>query len=316
MSERALLVLGASAHQLDVIAHARERGLKVVVADNTAANPGHRAADASYVVDTTDVDGIEAVARTERVAGIVAPCTDVAVPTAAVVAQRLGLPGLPPEVAAVTTSKLAFRRWQREAGLASPETVEMRNGDAPPLDGRWIVKPDRSSGSKGIRIVADDAALAAARESARAYGGGVLAERVVDGHHITIEGVVRGGRLEWAVILDRQTAAEPWVATTGHRLPTTLPDAAADAALGVLRETAAALALPDGPLDADLVVGDEPIVLELSPRLGGNSITALLRLATGFDLARAAVDVALGIPLPALEPPRPRPSAVVLLGAD
>jgi hypothetical protein len=57
------------------------------------------------------------------------------------------------------------------------------------------------------------------------------------------------------------------------------------------------------------------VVLELSPRLGGNSITALVRLATGVDLAAAAVAAALGERRALPGPPVITPSAVVLLGS-
>src|SRR4051794_19514480 len=120
MNERTLLVLGASVHQLDVITRARARHLRVAVADNVPENPGHGLADVSYLVDTTDVDAIDAVARAEHVDGVIAACTDVAVPTAAAVSARLGLPGVDPAAAALVTSKLAFRAWQHEQGLPAP----------------------------------------------------------------------------------------------------------------------------------------------------------------------------------------------------
>jgi biotin carboxylase len=316
MNDRTLLVLGASPHQLDVIAAAQRRGLRVAVADNVPDNPGHRLADVSHVVDTTDAGAIEAVARAEGAAAIVAPCTDVAVPTAAGVAARLGLPGVAPEIAAVTTSKLAFRRWQREIGLPSPETVELTDGAPLPGAGRWLVKPDRSSGSKGIRIVEDAAQLASALATARAFGPDVVIEREVEGHHVTVEALLRAGEPAWAVVLDRQTAKPPWVATTGHRLPTLLTPDDVERTLAAVTATVRALGLREGPLDVDAVVGDEIVVLELSPRLGGNRITGLLELATGVDLADIAVDVGFGRPTPVPPAPVVRPSAVLLLGVE
>jgi biotin carboxylase len=316
MTDTTILVLGASHHQLDVIAEGHRRGLRVAVADNLATNPGHQLADASHVVDTTDVDLIERVARLESVQGVLAPCTDVAVPTAATVAARLGLPGVPEETAQLVTSKARFRRWQHDRGLPAPEAFELDGRPSLPGAGRWVVKPDRSSGSKGIRIVEGERELAAAYEAARDLGGGVVVERAIVGHQVTMAGLLRGGRLSWWVLLDRQTAHEPWCATTGHRVPTRLPEPEAAAAIDALSRTVQELGLEEGPLDADLVVGDEAVVLELSPRLGGNSITGLLRLATGVDLAGAAIEVALGRPTPTPQVTTPAPTAVVLIGAD
>src|SRR3954466_5787906 len=91
MPERTLLVLGASLYQLPVIVRAKEMGLRVVTADYLLQNPGHALAAASHIVDTTNVEGILAIAKQEKIDGVIAACTDVAVPTAAFVAKDLGL---------------------------------------------------------------------------------------------------------------------------------------------------------------------------------------------------------------------------------
>ncbi|CAN5923645.1 hypothetical protein BH11MYX4_BH11MYX4_04620 [soil metagenome] len=109
MSEGSLLVLGASRYQLEVIQKAKDLGYRVVTTDNVPGNPGHTVADQSFVVDTTDLDQVLEIARREQVIGVVAPCTDVAVPTAAHVSDALGLCGIPFQSARSLTSKLLFR---------------------------------------------------------------------------------------------------------------------------------------------------------------------------------------------------------------
>ena len=316
MTEGTLLVLGAARYQLDVIREAQRRGLRVVVADNIATNPGHRLADASYVVTTSDVDAIERVARSESVQGIVAPCTDVAVPTAAIVAARLGLPGTPPLAANLVTSKSAFRQWQKQEQLPSAQTYALNGSTSFRPRGRLVVKPDRSSGSKGTQIIEDDRGVSEAIAAARRFGDGVVVERLVEGHHLTVEGLLRGGRLAWSLVLDRQTAPDPWCATTGHRLPTTLAAADVARAVDAVSKTVQTLGLEEGPVDADLVSADDPVVLELSPRLGGNEIASLAKLASGVNLASAAIDAALGLPTRIPDEAPPVPSAVILLGTD
>src|SRR5262249_17684232 len=95
--DRTLLVLAASLYQIPVTERAKARGSRVITTDNVPSNPGHRLADRAYSVDTTDQAGVLEIARRENVAGIIAACTDVAVPTAAFVAARLGLRAPPPE---------------------------------------------------------------------------------------------------------------------------------------------------------------------------------------------------------------------------
>jgi formate-dependent phosphoribosylglycinamide formyltransferase (GAR transformylase) len=78
-----------------------------------------------------------------------------------------------------------------------------------------------------------------------------------------------------------------------------------------------ALGVSDGPFDCDFVLaGDTVFLLEVSPRLGGNSICELVRSAVDFDLVALTVRWACGedVPLPAERTPKPR--VVVLLGSD
>src|SRR3954466_6107 len=110
---RTLLVLGASLYQLPIITRAKEMGLRVVTADYLPKNPGHALADAFHIVDTTDAEGILRVAREEKIDGVIAACTDVAVPTAAYVAQHLGVRGPSWRASSILCDKIAFRTWQK-----------------------------------------------------------------------------------------------------------------------------------------------------------------------------------------------------------
>src|SRR5574340_1210804 len=157
MTRPRLLVLAASKYQLDTIQTAKRLGYWVATTDNVPTNPGHALADASFSVDTTDVEGVVRLARQLQVNGVISPCTDVAVASAAEVALALGLPGVPPEAARVLTSKLRFRCFLEEIQLPHPWACEVEAGELPGsdlFDGRqWLVKPNRASGSKGVFIV-------------------------------------------------------------------------------------------------------------------------------------------------------------------
>jgi biotin carboxylase len=320
---RSLLVLGASTYQLDAIRTAKRLGYRVITTDNRPDNPGHALSDRSFGFDATDSDAVAAVARAEGVAGILSPCTDVAVPTAARVAADLGLRGVPLRAAQILTNKVAFRRFLYEEDLPAPHYHEIRtNGRMPRIDWHksfWILKPDFSSGSKGIFVVRDEKELASRMPESRAFSpsGTLVLEQFIAGHQATCEGVLVNGRIKLSVVLDRQTATVPYVVTTGHHLPTNLGPAAVGRLHKRLEHVWSRLGVAEGPFDCDFVWSEgEVFLLEMTPRLGGNSISQLLRIATGFDLVEYAVHQACGAEI-AL-PPRldMRPSAVVLLGAD
>lgn len=318
---RTLLVLGASTYQLETIRTARELGYRVVTADNVPTNPGHKLADRSYCVDTSQRDDILDVARREHVCGVISPGTDVGVPTAARVAQRLGLRGVPEAAAETLCDKLRFRDFLRQRAFPHPESHRFSRACAVRdslFDGsRWIMKPDCSSGSKGVFIVdsADEFERRAPETLEFSPTGTGVVERFIEGFQGTCEGILHDGRPVVTWVLDRQTVAPPYVATCGHHVPTRLPSGLQARLFALLERAWALLDVRNGPFDCDFVsTSDEVFILEMTPRLGGNSIAPLLRRASHFDLVAWAVRWACGdapdIPADLVI----RPSAVVLLG--
>lgn len=322
MSERpTLLVLGASRYQLEVIEAARRLGLRVVTTDNVPENPGHRVADEAFGVDTTDAEAVVGLARQLGVAGVIAPCTDVAVTTAAKVGRALGLRHVPPPSAEILTSKIRFRRWTTEAKLPSPAFEVLRGvADVTRFTRPRIVKPEGSSGSKGIFVVQDEAELARRLPETLSFArtGEALVEDLVPGRQGTCEGLVLGGDLAFAVITDRETVPAPHVATSGHFVPSRFAPEERLRIVGLVGYVLDTLGVDDSPFDVDFVLGDdgEVYLLEMTPRLGGNALTKLVRAATGVDLATVAVRLACGedLGLADLGVVPERPTAQLVLG--
>ena len=104
-------------------------------------------------------------------------------------------------------------------------------------------------------------------------------------------------------------------AVTGHRLPSALPAADRGRVELAIGHACAALGYRDGPLNFDAMVGERDVVLlEISPRNGGNGLTDLVRHAFGVDLELALVRQALGR-APGLDPWPVRGTAVCVLGS-
>lgn len=322
INRKTLLVLAASLYQLEAIKTARRLGCRVITTDNRPDNPGHAFADRAYGADTCDLGAVLAIAHAERIAGVIAPCTDVAMPTAATVAAQLGLAGPPTNSTRIVCDKAGFRDFQAANGLPHPLFLKLESPDVlPGLEAaeRWIVKPCQSSGSKGIRVVSGLMELRSALPDAFSFSksGAVIVEEFLPGHQGTCDGWLSAGRIAWHCLLDRQTVPLPFVATSGHHLPTTLLPADQARVLDAIGEVWRRLGVTDGPFDCDFVVNPEAVfILELSPRLGGNSISQLIQLAFDFDLVEYAVRWACGDELGPLPVRPPRPSAVVIFGAD
>jgi biotin carboxylase len=320
---KTLLVLAASTYQIPVIETAKRLGYRVITTDNDPTNPGHVLADASFRVDTTDLDGILALAVKENIAGIIAPCTDVAVSTAAHVAEQLHLPGPTYDSAQTLTHKQYFREFLARAGFACPRAFLLANNASPEIglfDGRkWLVKPSCSSGSKGIFIVRSEAELLFRVSESRAFSidGSVILEEFIEGTQHTCEGILKEGKFVLALLTDRDTAPPPYTATTGHRVPSLLPEVVQNRVLSIIEEVLGRLGVTSGPFDCDFVADRENITLiEITPRLGGNSLSGLIKAALDFDLVAYAVNYACGDTFPLPSQRFPKPSAIAILGVD
>jgi biotin carboxylase len=320
---KTLLVLAASRYQLDTIRKARALSHRVVTLDNVPSNPGHREADRSCNIDTTDKNAVLEAAIRENIDGVISPCTDVAVPTAAFIAGEMGLPGPPVESALIACSKVLFRRFLSDQGFPAPEALRIQADFLPDEalfeKGRWILKPDRSSGSKGIFIIGSVEEYRRRLPETLGFSPertGIM-ERFIEGRQGTCEGFLRAGKIEWSCLLDRLTAGPPYVATRGHLVPSLLPQRLSNRLLTQLENVWQRLRITDGPFDCDFVATEEEVYLiELSPRLGGNCISKLILAATGVDLVECAVHHALGTGVGNITAQEARPAAAVILGVE
>ena len=95
------MLLGGSRHQLCAIEAAKRVGYRTVLCDYLSDNPGRHMADVFYPESTTDRQRMLQIARHECIDGIISFGSDAANPSAAYVAERLGLPTNP--LAAVET---------------------------------------------------------------------------------------------------------------------------------------------------------------------------------------------------------------------
>jgi biotin carboxylase len=296
-SPQRLLVLGAGPAQLGLLKAARARGLYVIACDRDPAAPGFRYADRRALVSAEDSEGIERLARAERVDGIIAPGIDWPVAIAARVAAHLGLPHpLDPETAAAAVSKVRQRtrfaerripqpRWQLVA--ASGEGLELR----PPC----VVKPPDRQGQRGLSLVHADDELAPALERAAEASrtGGVLVEEVVGGPEVTVNGFSSGGVFHALTVTDRLTADPPaFGVALAHAWPTSTEERAATEAA---HRAVASLGIREGPSYTQLRLdGDRPKVVEVAARLGGGHDAELCKAALGIDLNALAIGAALG----------------------
>lgn len=318
---KTLLVLAGSTYQIPTIEKAKRLGYRVITADNNPGNPGHLLADASFNVSTVNVDEIISLAARENISGVISPGTDVAVLTAACVAESLGLPGPPSTSARVLTEKRLFRRFLESRGFHSPTVLELSEGETPNasvFDGtKWLLKPNRASGSKGTFIITSQVEFENRINESRSESldSAVLLEEYIEGTQHSCEGILLDGRIVLSLITDRDTAKPPFTTTIGHRVPTRLSNQIQKFLTSDLERLFSSLEIFECVFDCDFVAKAESVLLiEVTPRLGGNSLSRLIAASLDFDLITYAIQQACGDDKDTIFQNSIKPCSIQLLG--
>ncbi|MEO3860282.1 ATP-grasp domain-containing protein [Acrocarpospora sp. B8E8] len=323
---KTLVVLGAADGALSTYRIAAEMGYRTIAVDRSAAAPGVAVADEYVPLSTRDADGIQrALAPRGDLAGVIAPCSDIALPTLLQLTRVLGLPVHLSETAVrASVDKTVLRSMLDGLGVSSyrwiashdpREIAERARGLRFPV----VVKPADAQGGRGVtRCESPEQILAAAQAAKeRAYGGGILVEEEIRGTHCGCECVIEGGRVVFMAMTRRTLSPPPLTLTTAHAMPAGLPPEVERACRRLVNRVCGLLGYRRGPLNLDLVVtpGGEPYLIELGVRTGGNGIDDLTRICHGVDPVRAAVRAAVGEPIE-LRPHIPRPVMWKVLAAE
>jgi hypothetical protein len=249
-----------------------------------------------------DLDGIEAD-------GIVSSKDRGALFAAALTARR-GLPGPSPLAVASCQHKPTARRIQQRAVPDATPGWDA-SGGPPPFPPPWFVKPAVGRLSMGARRVdradelprarGDDAYVAGWEALARLGGidldgNGWIAEQLLAGDPVTVEGYVHSGAVTILGVTD-SVMYEGTLSFERFEYPSRLSSERVDAAAAVAAALPAAFDFDGGFFNAELLVPPEgtPGLIELNGRIasqfapllravhGRSSYSALLALACGED---------------------------------
>ena len=307
-----VLFLGGAPTQLPPIQYAREQGHYVITVDYLPDNPGHKLAHKYYNVSTTDKEAVLEVARAEKIDGIVAYASDPAAPTAAYVAEQMGLPGNPYASVEILARKDLFRDFLAKHDFNVPRSQAFYNENEAK---QWLdeigvpafVKPVDSSGSKGVtHLQAEENfhdAFAHALEFSREKKVVVEEKIVRQGYQVAGDGFVLDGELVFRCWADEHfDKLCNGLVPIGQTFPTSHREELLDEAHRESQRLLTLLGMKTGALNFDFVFSEDGsfYFLELGPRNGGCLIPEVIRYATGVDLIKYTVDAALGLPCDSL----------------
>lgn len=302
-----ILLLGGSAQQIIAIETAKKHGYYTVLCDFLSDNPGQYHADKFYLTSTTDKEAVLKVAKNEKIDGVLAYASDPAAPTAAYVAEQLGLPTNPYKSVETLCNKDCFREFLRNNGFNTPvakgysdKKVNQRDFQLP-----VIVKPVDSSGSKGATVLHSWEDLEAAMDFAFSFSRShrVIVEEFIEKKHEYLIGgdifVSNGKVILWGLLnCHRDSSVNPLV-PVGKSYPLLLEKKDELAVRNTLQKMVDKLGIRFGSVNVELVVDKNNRVwpIDVGPRAGGNMIPDLLGMIFGVNVVEMAVLAAMGEPV-------------------
>jgi biotin carboxylase len=302
-----ILLLGGSTQQISAIECAKKQGYYTVLCDFLPDNPGQHYADKFYCASTTDQEAILEVAQKERVDGIVAYASDPAAPTAAYVAEKMGLPTNPYKSVELLTNKDEFRFFLAKHNFNTPKakgysSIEEAAEEIGEFRLPVIIKPVDSSGSKGVSKLTDANALKKQIEYALSFSRvkRVIIEEYVEkfGYQVAGDGFSVNGELVFRCFANDHFNANglnPFVPISAS-FPYNMPKRIHDKIHAEIQRLFNLLNMKTGAYNFDIRVDENENVylMEIGPRNGGNFIPQVTRYATGVDMIDYTIRAAMG----------------------
>lgn len=303
-----ILLLGGSVQQIVAIETAKRLGYYTILCDFLTDNPGQYVADKFYLVSTTDKDAVLEVAQNEHVDGVLAYASDPAAPTAAYIAEKLGLPGIPYQSAKTLCNKDQFRKFLLKNGFSTPKAkgyISVEDALEEKKDFKFpiIIKPVDSSGSKGATVLQSEDGLKNALDFAFSFSRchRIIIEDFIEKKHPYLIGgdifVENGKIVLWGLMnCHRDKTVNPLV-PVGKSYPLQLEMEDIQHVKETLVSMVEKLGIKNGSMNVELVVDTSNRVwpIDVGPRSGGNMIPDLLGDMFGVNIAEMSVEAAMGV---------------------
>ena len=300
---KTIAVIGASYLQKPLVEKAKEMGLHVICFAWADGAVCAEIADEFFPISIVEKEEILKICQKKKIDGICTIASDVAAPTVAYVAEKMGLPGNPCEAAVRANNKYLMREAFIKAGVPCPlyhmvsDTTEFGsiNNLAYPL----IVKPSDRSGSLGVMLVSSEDQLATAVESALGFSfkHQAMVEEYISGREISVEFISYKGIHYPLTITDKVTTEAPHFVELEHHQPAQLSEEEYNEIYAITCKALDALGITDGASHSEYKITDKGriCIMEIGARMGGDFIGSdLVQLSTGYDFVKGVIEVALG----------------------
>lgn len=256
-----------------------------------------------YPISIVDKEAILEKCREIQIDAILSIASDVAVPTIAFIAEKLGLIANSVFSASISTNKFLMRSRFLEAGLKSPKYYSITSSDKillkEQLNFPLIVKPTDRSGSRGVTIAnnqrdLEDNILRAIEAS---FEKKAIVEEFIEGPEYSVESISEDGVHTILAITEKVTSGPPYFVELEHHQPAKLNSLLEEQINQLVIAGLNALDIKFGASHTELKISKRGVfIIEIGARMGGDFIGShLVELSTGYDYLKNTINTSLGI---------------------
>jgi len=289
--KKRVLILGVGNAQVDAIRHCKELGCEVFGVSYRSEGRGLALVDHFERINIVDKPAVLDHARRIDADVIYSVGSDLAMPTAGYVSERLGKPFFVSEaIAGLMQNKGLMRGFLRDNDL-SPVPFQVAGSLGELAD--WdifpaIIKPLDSQGQRGVFELSDTSELERNFTASQSFSrtGQVIVERYIDGPELSVNAFVYNDEIIYSFTTDRHVVEGlPGGIVSGHSIPAGIDDEVRGRVDRLVEEVVRALGIHNGPVYFQLKYTDPgAFVIEVAPRLDGCHIWRLIKLKYGVDL--------------------------------
>lgn len=301
MKPKTILILGASYYQIPAIIYAKKMGLYTIVCSNNVNDPGANIADCFYNVSTDNFIEILRISQQNRINGIMTIASDFAMPTVAFVSKQMRLPNYPFSSIEIISNKYKLKNFLETKDVPLPKFYKCMNiNDAIKFflisKCKMIIKPLEASGSKGVFFIStinDITKYFEISKSQSFHEKGVIIEEYIYGREIGVECFIQKGKIE--LICCTNKYKNQYYVPIGHSVPCKIDNKLLLKIKEIINNCTRNLNLDTGPINFDIIISNnQPIVIDIGARLGGNFLPLLVERKTGINTIEATIKTAIG----------------------
>ncbi len=308
-----ILILGGGVMQIPSLKIAKRKGWRVYLADGNEDAIGKKYCDVFLHIDLKDKERMLEKAREikerEGLDGVFTAGTDFST-TVAWVAEGLGLPGIPYEVALRATDKSLMREVLKKQGVPVPNFAYLEKNDSPlsvfskatfkgTLKYPLVVKPVDNMGARGVIRVDSDEELVRACEDAlkSSRSGRVIVEEFMDGPEFSIDAIVYRRNITICGVADRHIYFPPYFVEMGHTMPSSLPNEKLQEVVDVFKRGVRAIGITNGAAKGDVKLTNSGAMIgEIAARLSGGYMSGwTYPYSSGVEVTEKALNIAVGL---------------------